>query len=153
MPSAEQLAWLKEYIPLAKEICGYADLPPRVMLAQMALESRWGKSIPINSNNYLGIKYRWRRHIGAVASRTKEDFGEGLKPTTESFAKFYTVRECFVDWTYIINKAHPQTAQAWRETRNETQLVSNISGWYGTDGQYRSILLQIHSADYWKFIL
>lgn len=61
------------------------------VIAQMAIESNWGKNIPQGSNNFAGIKAA--RGEASVAAMTKELGTSGYYSTRSQFKKYDTVDE------------------------------------------------------------
>ena len=89
--------FIQEYgVGVAKAIAGTGLFFPAVM-AQSALESGYGKSIPEGSNNFAGIKYNASLPgvVGYVTSGTTEYKNGVPYKTQQKFAKFKDVESGF----------------------------------------------------------
>ncbi len=115
---------------VAASIKGTGLFFPAVM-AQSIYESNYGKSIPIGSNNFAGIKYNPNIHKGYV-SVVATEYVKGVPFKSEmKFAKFDTVDEGFYH--------HIKTllADRYRDARllakdSEDQILRIVKSGYAT---------------------
>lgn len=88
-----------------------AKLNARAVMAQAALETGWGKSIPQNdgvcSNNLFGIKAGSSWDGPTVTTTTKEFVNGQWITTTANWRAYPSWNECLVDYSRIIAARYP----------------------------------------------
>ncbi|HLS82557.1 MAG TPA: flagellar assembly peptidoglycan hydrolase FlgJ [Steroidobacter sp.] len=121
---------------------------PSALLAQAALETGWGRSVPCKANgecsfNLFGVKASggWK---GAVAGSSTLEFEDGVAVRrTEKFRAYASPAESFMDYATLI--ASSPRYQAVRGTGGD--IVSFAAalqdGGYATDPQYAHKIVQI----------
>ena len=124
--------------------CLGTGLFPSVKLAQAAIESGWGKSVP--GNNLFGIKASgshtpyWNGDY--VTAGTTEYHDGSYVPQNSRFRKYATVGDSVKDHTYFLQQykryAKVFTAQTPEEQANALQEAG-----YATDPNYAGKIISI----------
>lgn len=118
-------------------------VPASVSLAQWALESGWGKSMPPGSNNPFGMKARKNETGPTVTVSTKEQRADGSWYTINApFRKFASMAEAFEEHAKLVGTA-PVYAPARAKLPNVDAFVDTLGPIYATAHNYASLLKQI----------
>lgn len=129
---------LKPHIEQAANELGVS---PRVLLAQAALETGWGRHMPVDSDgrasyNLFGIKAdaSWK---GAVAlGQTQEYDGQRMVSTEDGFRRYDSYAQSVRDYVDFI-RSQPRYAAALNHGGDDKNFVQGLkSGGYATDPQY-----------------
>lgn len=115
---------------VAAAIQGTGLFFPAVM-AQSIYESNYGKSIPVGSNNFAGIKYNPNIHKGFVSVLATE-YVRGVPVKSEmKFAKFDTAEEGFFHHIKTLLSDRYKTARVSAKTPEE-QIVMIVKSGYAS---------------------
>lgn len=115
---------------VASSIRGTGLFFPAVM-AQSIFESNYGKSIPVGSNNFAGIKYNPNIHIVYVSVMATE-YVKGVPFKSEQkFAKFATAEEGFSHHVRTLLGDRYKTARVAAKTPEE-QIVMIVKSGYAS---------------------
>lgn len=118
-------------------------VPASVSLAQWALESGWGKSMPPNSNNPFGMKARKGETGPTVTVATKEQRADGSWYTINApFRKFASMAEAFEEHAKLVGTA-PVYAPARAKLPDVDAYVKALGPIYATAKDYATIILSI----------
>lgn len=123
--------FIKDYgVGVANAIKGTNLFFPAVM-AQSALESGWGKSIPEGSNNFGGIKYNpsLAGVIGFVSADTTEYKNGKPYKTIQKFAKFKDVESGFRAHVNVLLADRYKKARELAKTPEEQILMIAKAGY------------------------
>ena len=129
---------LKPHIEQAAQALGVS---PRVLMAQAALETGWGKHLPQGeqgqaSHNLFGIKAdaSWRGE--AVTAATHEFDGEKLAPTRDGFRRYASYADSVADYVDFL-RAQPRYKNALNHGGDDKNFIQGLkSAGYATDPQY-----------------
>jgi flagellum-specific peptidoglycan hydrolase FlgJ len=117
--------------------------PAPLMIAQWAVESRWGAK-PVGHANYLGIK-KSTRHTLCCKVATHE-FSDGQSVAVEQeFADYGSLAECCQDYVWLITQAAPYMA-AWRQYQANHDLhalIVAVAAKYSTSPQYAALVTAV----------
>lgn len=146
--SAEQASFARALWPDAQQAARQLGVSPVTLLAQAALETNWGRSVPQaagagTSNNLFGIKATGAWSGPAVANTTQEYSG-GLPTTvTAQFRSYGSPSQCFEDYVSLL-RGNPRYAAALG-TGGDVQAFGNAlqRGGYATDPAYASKLTAV----------
>jgi len=121
-------------------------IPAAVVLSQYALESTFGLS-DIGARNYFGHKYQVMRRYGPqparfVLARTKEFLRGEWKDTTDRFAKYSSVADCFFTHGKFLATS-PLYKRVLRHGNDPISCVKEIGRVYATDRSYSAKLVTI----------
>lgn len=133
--------FVSRLLPVAQEVAGELGVDPRVLVAQAALETGWGKHMiegkdGTASHNLFGIKAdgRWS---GDSVNITTTEFREGV-PLKESaaFRAYSGFDESFADYVEFL-KVNPRYRQALESASDPTAFTQALQdAGYATDPNY-----------------
>lgn len=121
-------------------------VPVRLILAQAALETGWGKreittTEGEQSFNVFGIKATgWRGPSTVTATHEYED--GALRPTQAGFRVYDSYHDAFADWAKLIGTAPRYAAVRQADSAEEAARALQKSG-YATDPDYADKLIAI----------
>lgn len=134
---------LAEVANIAVRLEAETGVPARMLIAQWAIESRWGAK-PVGNFNVFGVK-RAKRHTQFCAVETREVIeGKEVKRVCE-FADYDSLDAACSDYAWLIAHGAPYRA-AWRQyqqTRDVGQLITSVARVYATDPNYARLANQI----------
>lgn len=133
-----QKRFIETVTPYAEEAARKTGVNPKLIIAQAALESDWGRAAP--GNNYFGIKSHGQP--GGQTLGTTEVVGGKTVGTKDSFRAYNSPAESFEDYAKFI-----ASNSRYREVQSAKDLDSQIAAMgrsgYATDPQYAQKLGQI----------
>lgn len=139
--------------PEAQKAAAELGVDPKMLLAQAALESGWGKSMPSTtsgqaSHNLFGIKANRSWEGQSIASSTLEY--EGGKPvrTRAVFRSYDSYADSFRDYVQFL-RSNPRYADALQNADNPERFIAGLQkAGYATDPSYaRKVLSIYHGHD------
>ncbi|MBI4904405.1 MAG: glucosaminidase domain-containing protein [Acidobacteria bacterium] len=134
---------LAEVAKIAVRLEGEAGIPARILIAQWAIESRWGAK-PVGDFNFFGIK-RAKRHTKCYTVETREVInGKDVTRVCE-FADYESLEESCRDYAWLITHGAPYRA-AWQKYQQEGDLgylVMSVARVYATDPNYARLASQL----------
>ena len=133
--------FLARMTPVAKEVAADLGISHKIVLAQAALESGWGKSV--KGNNFFGIKSHGEAGGLDVVTHEVID-GERVK-LTDSFRQYDTPEDSIRGYGQFLkeNPRYKQFLQAGQSGNETTQLSALQSSGYATDPNYGQKLAAI----------
>ncbi|MGH8300829.1 MAG: flagellar assembly peptidoglycan hydrolase FlgJ, partial [Steroidobacteraceae bacterium] len=147
-PNTQQAAFAGALWPDAQQAARQLGVNPVTLLAQAALETNWGRSVPQDasggtSNNLFGIKAgtTWS---GPEVSNSTREYGGGTATTVKAqFRSYDSASQCFQDYVDLL-KSNPRYAAALG-TGNDVQAFGSAlqQGGYATDPAYASKLTAV----------
>jgi hypothetical protein len=108
-------------------------VPASVTVAQWAVESAWGASMPPGSNNPFGIKASGDQP--AVDSPTREVINGASVVVTARFRVFDSLSQAFDEHGRLLATA-PVYKDAMKDTANPEAFADALTGVYATDPNY-----------------
>ena len=133
------------YLPMAQGVSQRTGLDPRLVLAQAALESGWGSSVP--GGNLFGIKSHGQ--AGGRVVPTVEYEGGQYVPQEASFRTYATPEASFQDYgSFILENPRYQPVMAAKNL--EDQIAAMGASGYATDPEYArklSSIVRMFGAD------
>ncbi len=144
-PTAQQAAFAQALWPDARQAARQLGVSPVALLAQAALETNWGRSLPqgaggVSSNNLFGIKASSGWSGSAVSSSTREYSGGAPTTVTAQFRSYDSSGQCFQDYVDLL-KSNPRYAAALGTGDDVHAFGSALQqGGYATDPAYASKL-------------
>ena len=146
--STQQAAFASALWPDAQQAARQLGVNPVTLLAQAALETNWGRSVPHDSggetsNNLFGIKAGSSWSGPAVSSSTQEYSGGTATAVKAQFRSYGSASQCFQDYVDLL-KSNPRYAAALG-TGNDVQAFGSAlqQGGYATDPAYASKLTAV----------
>jgi flagellar protein FlgJ len=134
---------LAQVAQIAARLESETGIPARMVIAQWAIESRWG-SKPVGNANYFGIK-RAKRHQRFTTVETREVVNGKDVICKCEFADYDSLEESCRDYAWLITHGAPYRA-AWQQYRMDgdlADLVTSVARVYATDPQYAWLALTI----------
>lgn len=146
--SAQQAAFAQSLWPDAQQAAKQLGVNPVTLLAQAALETNWGRSVPqgaagATSNNLFGIKASSAWSGPAVSNSTLEYSGGSASTVKAQFRSYGSAGQCFQDYVDLL-KSNPRYAAALG-TGSDVQAFGSAlqQGGYATDPAYASKLTAV----------
>ncbi|MEM2031091.1 MAG: glucosaminidase domain-containing protein [Archaeoglobaceae archaeon] len=120
-----------------------ADIFARIMLAQSALETGWGRHIV--ANNMFGIKkLSWLD--GSITAMTKEHIEDKMVQLRQSFQSFSDVTQSFVAYAILISQS-PRYYKAWQKRSNPIEYFQELQrAGYATDPDYARKCIAVYNS-------
>lgn len=145
-------SFVKAIWPKAKEAASLMGLDPKILIAQAALETGWGKFVAkdingTSSNNLFNIKTGNNKNFDSIAVKTTEYIADTPINKTESFRKYSSVEQSFSDYvSLIMNNERYQGAVA--NAGNPELYVNELhKAGYATDPNYSNKILAIYHGN------
>jgi flagellum-specific peptidoglycan hydrolase FlgJ len=137
-PGGSQPDFVSSMLPHAMKVAQETGLDPRLVIAQSALETGWGKSAP--GNNFFGIKSHGQAG-GNTLPTTEVVNGQPVR-TTDSFRAYGDMGESAKGYAEFL-KANPRYREVLGAQGLDAQIEAMARSGYATDPQYGAKLRQI----------
>ncbi len=138
---ADQQSFVRELWPQARQAAEQLGVAPQSLVAQAALETDWGRSIPQDaagrsSHNLFGVKATGGWSGPSVSAGTQEFAGGAARATTAEFRAYGSRAQGFQDYVALL-KSNPRYASALNTGTNVHAFARALqrSG-YATDPDY-----------------
>lgn len=144
--------FVKSVWPRAKEAASLIGLDPKILMAQAALETGWGKFITkdadgSSSNNLFNIKTGNSSQYESVNVKTTEYIADTPIKMNASFRKYPSIEHSFNDYISLI-KGSERYQGALASTRSPENYVNELhKAGYATDPEYGTKILSIYRGD------
>ena len=147
--SVEQ--FVKQLWPYAKQAANEIGVEPKVLLAQAALETGWGKSVidkadGKSSFNLFNIKAdkSWK---GSKTSVNTLEFVQGTaKKVRAGFRVYDSYQQSFQDYVQFL-KSNPRYGEALKQTADPEAYVKGLQqAGYATDPKYADKIMHIYNG-------
>lgn len=144
--------FVKSIWPKAKEAASLIGLDPKLLMAQAALETGWGKFVTKDaeggsSNNLFNIKIGANSEHDSVNVKTTEYIADTPIKMNASFRKYASVEESFNDYVSLI-KGDERYQGALASASNPEIYVNELhKAGYATDPEYSTKILSIYRGD------
>jgi flagellar rod assembly protein/muramidase FlgJ len=145
--------FIQTLYPVARQVEKETGINARLMLAQSALETGWGKRMiqngdKTNSHNLFGIKAdsRWS---GKVAQVVTTEYRDGIPMKQKAdFRSYASFKASFEDYASFLNQ-NPRYHQALSQTSSPEEFAKSLQdAGYATDPNYASKIADILHRDY-----
>jgi flagellar protein FlgJ len=137
---ADQAAFVQRIRPLAEQVAARLGVSSESVIAQAALETGWGRSLPAdasgNSNNYFGIKAGASWQGARVSAVTQEYAGGSATSTEQPFRAYASAAQSADDYASLIDGGSRYAAA--RNTGTDVRAFATAlkQGGYATDPDY-----------------
>lgn len=147
-PARGPRAFVEAIRPHAERAAAELGVPARILMAQAALETGWGRRAIRHDDgqsafNFFGIKAdnRWN---GSEVQRVTREFEEGeAVSVTASFRAYESPGAAFDDYVRFL-KTNPRYAEALQHGGDERRFVSGLQkAGYATDPAYADKILRV----------
>jgi flagellar protein FlgJ len=139
--SAERASFISQVWPQAQQAAQQLGVHPVSLIAQAALETNWGRSVPrsasgASSNNLFGIKAGAGWSGVAVSAGTQEFQDGATRETNAAFRAYASPGESFQDYVALL-KASPRFSAALGSGASVASFATALQqGGYATDPDY-----------------
>lgn len=131
-------------LPYAKQAAESLGVDYKVLLAQSALESGWGKSK--NGNNLFGIKANTNWQGEKTAAKTVEYVQGEMQRPIENFRAYHSHQASFIDYADLIKSATRYDA-AVGEKDPKKYIEALHSAGYATDPNYVNKVMSVYHSE------
>lgn len=127
--------------PLAEKAAKELGVSPRVLIAQAALETGWGRGVTTDangqsSNNLFNIKADGRWGGESVTVSTMENIGGQWVRQEARFRRYSSYEESFQDYVNFL-KSNPRYVQALKQQQGDFGYARELQkAGYATDPEY-----------------
>ena len=138
---AEQANFISRVWPEAEQAARELGVHPVSLVAQAALESNWGRSVPraadgTTSNNLFGIKSGSRWSGASVTATTQEYQGGTPTTTSAAFRAYASPADSFQDYVALL-RGNPRFSAALGSGTSVSAFTAALQqGGYATDPDY-----------------
>lgn len=138
---AQQTAFARSLWPDAQRAARQLGVTPVALIAQAALETNWGRSMPgsasgAGSNNLFGIKAGASWNGPSVLNNTQEYVNGTPSATQAQFRSYGSCSQCFQDYAGLLS-SEPRYAAALGTGDNVAAFAAALQrGGYATDPNY-----------------
>jgi flagellar protein FlgJ len=147
-PNSPQ-AFIETVRPYAERAAKKLGISPDAIIAQAALETGWGKSLPHNGNNCFGIKADGRWQGESVTRKTMEVEGGVVQQKNAAFRRYDNVAASFDDYVDFIQSS--PRYQAALNSKNPVQFAQALKdAGYATDPHYVEKIERVLANDAMK---
>lgn len=135
-------------LPYAQKAAEKLNVDPRVLIAQAALETGWGKFIMHDESgkpgfNLFGIKAGKNWSGDSIKINTLEVENQQFKKVNASFRKYEGFSESFDDYVSFL-KQNPRYQKAIESADNANEYVKQLqASGYATDPNYANKIMKI----------
>jgi flagellar protein FlgJ len=140
--------FIQQLWPCAEAAGRELGIAPTHLLAQAALETGWGKSLPCDANgnpsfNFFGIKAGTAWTGGTVATKTLEFQGGVPTPQVARFRAYGSAQDSFNDYVALL-RDNPRYAAALNTGNDAKAFATALQrGGYATDPAYAQKIASI----------
>lgn len=143
------LSFVHAMLPHAQQAANELGIEPHVLVAQAALETGWGKSIPTRADgttsfNVFGVKAGKNWTGDAVEARTSEFTHGRMVSKQDQFRGYESFADAFNDYVTLI-RTNPRFQSALGAGSEFINLLQQ--GGYATDPDYASKINRILDGD------
>jgi len=134
---------LREVARIAVALEAQTGCPAAMMIAQWALESKWGAK-PAGNSNFFGIK-RSTCHEKCCTVTTREVVNGKSVIQDLQFADYDSLEDSCRDYAWLITQGAPYRT-AWEQYQNDHDLhalIAAVAGTYATDPSYAHLAAAI----------
>jgi flagellar protein FlgJ len=148
--------FVKKLYPIAEEVASTIGVDPRVLLAQSALETGWGRKMIAmpdgsNSHNLFGIKAdsRWTGEQATV--NTVEYRGGIAAPEKASFRSYGSYEDSFRDYVKFLQE-NPRYQEALEQSHDAKSFAQGLqNAGYATDPVYAKKIDSVMNSKTMRF--
>ncbi|MFI4919302.1 MAG: glucosaminidase domain-containing protein [Legionellales bacterium] len=144
--------FVKSIWPHAKQAASLIGLDPKILIAQAALETGWGKFIAKDtdgstSNNLFNIKTGTHNESESVLIKTTEYVAGTPMIMNASFRKYVSVEHSFNDYVTLIKGSERYQNVIAQSSDPERYIDELDKAGYATDPQYGAKILSIYHSE------
>lgn len=142
--------FVKSILPYAQKAASVLGLDPKILMAQAALETGWGKFVAQDnsgtSNNLFNIKSNSKKAGAKVEIQTTEYIANIPFKMKAAFKKYESVEHSFNDYIDLV-KNNSRYEEAVANAHNPQRYIKALhEAGYATDPNYASKILSIYNS-------
>jgi flagellar protein FlgJ len=138
-------------LPEAQAAAATLGVEPKLLLAQAALETGWGRAVPEGdsapAHNLFGIKAGAAWQGGSVERWTLEHRGDVTAPELAQFRAYDSTAESFADYVDLIASSRRYSDALVNAANPEGYARAVTNAGYATDPEYADKWLAIYHGD------
>lgn len=144
--------FIKPLLPYAQKAAAILGVDPKILLAQVALETGWGKFIARDENgtsthNLFNIKAIAGQEKNAVNIKTTEFIADNPVKLSQWFKRYPEPAESFRDYVNLVSSTE-RYAGALRHGGDSRAYIKALQdAGYATDPKYAEKVLQIYDSE------
>ncbi len=144
--------FIEKLLPYAEKIAQQIGLDPKLLIAQAALETGWGKYIMHDSHgrpshNLFGIKSSAQWKGASVKMDTLEVKNGEFVKTKDNFRMYDNFEKSFADYVEFL-QSNPRYKAALDVVKDAKHFIQSLqSAGYATDPNYANKILRIYKTD------
>lgn len=143
-------------LPYAKQAAAMLGVDPKILIAQAALETNWGKKIvggTAASHNLFNIKASTDWDKKTVTATTLEEKNGLLFKEQAHFKSYDSFAESFADYVETL-KAHARYQSALTQAKSPEQFAQALqTSGFATDKDYAAKIMSIFDSSYIKELI
>ncbi len=149
--------FVKALLPQAKMAAEEINVDPKLLVAQAALETGWGKYVIHQDGgeqgfNFFGIKSHRDWDGSSVKVSTLEFRGGVAEKSVESFRVYESAEQSFSDYVGFL-KSNPRYIEALQNSKDPERFASGLQqAGYATDPQYAEKIMRVYNSEQLKDI-
>lgn len=134
---------LPEIARIAVRLDRETGVPARLLIAQWAVESKWGAK-PVGTAGYFGVK-KAARHTKSCTVLTREVIAGQVRHLRLEFADYDSLEDACRDYVWLISHGAPYRVarSRYQQDGEFAALVDGVAKVYATDPSYASVLKRI----------
>ncbi|MCE5388638.1 MAG: glucosaminidase domain-containing protein [Acidithiobacillus sp.] len=132
--------FVQKLLPIAQKIGATLGIDPKLIIAQAALETGWGKSIL--GNNLFGIKSLQGQP--SLLADTEEAVNGTLYQTVASFRSFSSIASCMEHYANLLRNRYPQVLGVGDDVQKFASGL--VQGGYATDPNYANKIEEVYAS-------
>ncbi len=144
--------FVKALLPQAKKAAEKIGVDPKILVAQAALETGWGKHVIHQDGgekgfNFFGIKSHRDWNGSAVKVPTLEFESGVAKRSVESFRVYESAEQSFSDYIDFL-KSNPRYTDALNNSGDPHKFTSGLQdAGYATDPEYAEKIMRVYNSE------
>ncbi|MDM7322935.1 MAG: flagellar assembly peptidoglycan hydrolase FlgJ [Gammaproteobacteria bacterium] len=144
----EPTQFINDLMPHARAAAARLGVDPKVLIAQSALETGWGKRLPSDASgqpnmNLFGIKAQGGWDGEKTVASTLEYEGGAMVRKNAAFRAYSSIRAAFDDYVNFL-QTNPRYSEALKHAGNPERFVQELQkAGYATDPRYAEKILAI----------
>lgn len=130
-------------VPLAKKAQAKYGIPPELVVAQAAIESKWG--VKAIGNNFFGIKKASRHNQSQTVLTTEQEKTGNIYKARLDFADYVSIEAGVMDYAWLITNGSPYKLAwaAYKVDKDLSKLATGVAKVYATGFSYGQLLRTI----------
>ncbi len=144
--------FVKALLPQAEKAAKEINVDPKLLVAQAALETGWGKHVIHQDGgeqgfNFFGIKSHRDWDGSSVKVSTLEFRGGIPEKSVESFRVYDSAEQSFSDYVGFL-KSNPRYIDALQNSESPEKFTSGLQqAGYATDPQYAEKIMRVYNSE------